>query len=332
MFKTIFKSFGRKLKRNKEQNQKPRRLADVIHRQLDRHYKVWSLGQITRTALLLFAILSVMLSSWAQNYADVLKDHHLAVIQISGDITSADGGTGYTAAKAFNAAIKDEKAAAILISVDSGGGSPTEGELLHQTIDSYVTSTGMANRKPVYVSIKGMCASACYYAISGADIIFAHHNSLVGSIGVRMDAYDVRELAKSIGVSKVTLSSGENKTLLDPFRGVTDGDREILMNTIVKPLHSKFISDIKASRDGKLKLDHPGIFSGMVYPGEQSIALGFVDEIKTAIEAEQHALDNTSATYIKVINKPSFSFSRMLQSAISDGIQGVFARQIQPDG
>lgn len=354
MLKTLKRLFKKVTGKQQAKDNRPLRTPDVLDKHLSKHFKVWSLNQITKTSLILFAILAAMLSSWVQNYSDVLKGKHVAIIKLEGEITTADGGSGYSAAKAFQEATKDEKAAAILIEVDSGGGSPTEGELLYSVIENYTNSAELSlksdgkeltalkktpdgtpvhtpapKRKPVYVSIRGMCASACYYAIAGADKIFTHKNSLIGSIGIRMDAYDVRELSKKLGVDKVVLSSGENKTILDPFRGVTEKDRELLQDTIIKPLYSEFISDIEKARDGKLLSDYPGIYSGMVFPGKKAIHIGFADEVKTTIEAEQYLIDNTSATYTRVVNNPPFSFSRMLQSSISGAIKTVLKDNVE---
>lgn len=356
MLGTVKRLFKKVTGKQPEKDKRPLRTAEVLDRHLSKHFKVWSLNQITKTSLILFAILAAMLSSWVQNYSDVLKGKHVAIIKLEGEITTADGGTGYSAAKAFQQAVKDEKAAAILIEVDSGGGSPTEGELLYSVIENYISSAELPpnpnkedtlatvqfeapdgrvvhfpapTRKPVYVSVRGMCASACYYAIAGADKIFTHKNSLIGSIGIRMDAYDVRELSEKLGVDKVTLSSGENKTILDPFRGVTEEDRDLLQNTIIKPLYSQFISDIETARDGKLLSDYPGIYSGMVFPGHKAIDIGFADEVKTTIEVEQYLIDNTQATYTRVVNNPPFSFSRMLQSSISGAVKAVLKDNIE---
>jgi len=306
---------------------RPKRLADVLDGNLRQVVRIWSIGQVAKTGLLLFAVTAMIFSSWADDFKDAIRDKHVAVIKIQGEINEANNGTGYAAAKAFKQAIKDDKSAAILFSVSSGGGSPTQGELLYTAINDYVSSAPIEKRKPVYVSIAGTCASACYYAMSPADSIFAHYNSLVGSIGVRMDAFDVRGLAEKLGVDRVTLASGENKTILDPFRGVSESDRDNLMREIIQPLYSKFVSDIVSARDGKLAVDNEQIFSGMVYPGAKGKTLGFVDDIKTTLQSEQYIIDNTDGSYVKVVNQPGFSFSRMLKSAFESAIEGALKEE-----
>lgn len=314
-------------KESKPVDTKPKRLADVLDGNLKQVVRIWSIGQVAKTGLLLFAVTAMIFSSWADDFKEAIRDKHVAVIKIQGEINEANNGTGYAAAKAFSQATEDEKAAAILFNVSSGGGSPTQGELLYTAIEEYVSSAPIEHRKPVYVSIAGTCASACYYAISPADQIFAHHNSLVGSIGVRMDAFDVRDLAEKLGIDRVTLASGDNKTILDPFRGVSESDRENLMNEIIKPLYSKFVSDIVSARDGKLATNDEQIFSGMVYPGLKGKTLGFVDDIKTTLQSEQYIIDSTPASYAKVVNQPGFSFSRMLKSAFEGAVESVLKEE-----
>lgn len=93
--------------------------------------------------------------------------------------------------------------------------------------------------------MKGICASACYYAVSPADAIYADSNALIGSIGVRMDHWNLSEIMSTVGVKNEPLTAGEFKDALDPFHPLSDSTREFMQKEILNTMHEKFITDVE---------------------------------------------------------------------------------------
>lgn len=324
-----FKFIKKILKKKQEpQTTRPKRLADVVDRHMGAMVKTWNITHITKTSLILFGIVMVIIMSWSERNLASLRANYVAQIVINGDYTDTKMGTGYTIAKEFQKAIDDPKATAIMFVVNSGGGSPVAGEQLYHAIKSYTDNAPLNERKPVYASIRSMCASSCYYSIAPVDVIVANRTSLVGSIGVRMSVMNFKELGDKLGVEQRLLTSGEHKAMLDPFSEVDPKGEALVQSEIIQPLFNIFVTDVVTARKGKLDRDNEILFSGFVWPGERAKELGFVDRIGTVLDVEAQLLKETGAKQVQVINKPSFSLSQMLQSATDNVLARLVNTQI----
>jgi protease-4 len=126
-----------------------------------------------------------------------------------------------------------------------------------------------------------MCASGGYYVASAADKIYADKASIVGSIGVRMDNFGFVDAMKKLGVERRTLTAGENKALFDPFSPVNETARTHLQ-TMLGAIHQQFIDAVKKGRGERLKVDTEGLFTGLIWTGDQARDIGLVDELASA--------------------------------------------------
>ncbi|TNF38810.1 MAG: S49 family peptidase, partial [Gammaproteobacteria bacterium] len=133
---------------------------------------------------------------------------------------------------------------------------------------------------PMYVVITDICASGGYYVAAAAERIYADQASIVGSIGMRMDSFGVVEAMKKLGIESRTLTAGENKALLDPF---TPADPEVTrhLQTLLGNIHDQFINAVKQGRGDRLK-EVEGLFSGLIWTGDQSVEIGLVDELASS--------------------------------------------------
>lgn len=234
----------------------------------------------------------------------------MSQIKLEGEMTDAGGGSGYNLAKEIQRADADENASAIMLIVNSGGGSPVQGETAYSFIKTY-TEKPLSERKPLYVSIQAVCASACYQAISPSDKIYAHKSSMVGSIGVRMDSWDFTGLAEKLGIKKQILTSVDKKVLIDPFKQLNDEDEQLLRDALMMPMHNNFVSAVLEARKNKLEND-PNLFNGMVWLGNDAYAKGFIDGISSTIEVENELMEITDTQNAKSVNAQGFSLSRLL--------------------
>jgi len=199
---------------------------------------------------------------------------HLAVIDIIGTIDSSDRSVNSEDTnKALKRAFEAKNSQAIVLNINSPGGSPVQSDEIWQEIRYYKQQYP---EKKVYALIGDMGASGAYYIASAADEIWVNPSSLVGSIGVIMPNYGVMGLAQKLGVEDRTLTSGDNKDILSMTKPVNPAQREHVQ-AVLDNVHSHFIAAVKEGRGKRLKSNDPAIFSGLFWSGEQAVKLGVAD-------------------------------------------------------
>ena len=169
------------------------------------------------------------------------------------------------------------KAKAVIIRSNSPGGSPVQSGYIYNEIKRLRKKHP---EKPVYAVITDICASGCYYAVAGADRIFASEGSIVGSIGVLMDGFGFVGTMKKFGAERRLMTAGKNKGMLDPFSPQNPGHNRHI-KTMLGEIHQQFIDVVKEGRGKALKKNRE-IFSGLFWTGETAIKLGLVDEFASA--------------------------------------------------
>lgn len=198
---------------------------------------------------------------------------HTAVVEIRGEIASgADASAEYVVA-AMRAAFEDEGARAVVLLINSPGGSPVQAGIINDEIKRLKA----IHKKPVYAVVEEACASAAYYIAAAADTIYVDKASIVGSIGVLMDGFGFTGLMDKLGVERRLLTAGENKGFLDPFSPQTEKQRAYAL-AMLEQIHKQFIDTVKAGRGKKLK-DSPELFSGLFWTGQQAIEMGLADQL-----------------------------------------------------
>lgn len=206
------------------------------------------------------------------------QDPHIAVIKIDGSISAgAKFGDGIRLSQAIKNAYENESAA-IIIEANSPGGSPVQAEIINATILDYLASHP---QKPIYFMITDVCASACLYIAAAVPKIYAHSNSIIGSIGVKLESFGVVELMNNIGVERRSYSAGDHKTLLDPFLAENESVKTHISNELLEPLFKEFKTAVTSGRGNKLSSDHR-VLSGLIWGGKQAKELGLIDDIESA--------------------------------------------------
>jgi protease-4 len=240
-----------------------------------------------------------------------LPKPHIALIRLNGAVTENSAtADGTLLSEALKKAMDDPLAQAVLIEANSPGGSPVQAEILHQTLMSMRDST----HKAIIFSIKEMCASACLYIASAADIVYAHRNSLVGSIGVRMDSWGFDKILQDFDVERRTFTAGKNKAFLDPFLPMNAESKQHLTNHILQPLYGEFKSALREGRGDKLDESNPDLFSGYIWSGNDAKTLGFVDEIKTTFEVREKLRADYQVEELRDYTQKKFSLKNLLTS------------------
>ncbi|SPL70944.1 signal peptide peptidase SppA [Acinetobacter stercoris] len=203
------------------------------------------------------------------------SDPHLAVVNIIGTIDSGKQSVNSDdTIKSLKKAFDAKSAKAVVLNINSPGGSPVQSDDIWQEI-RYLKSQNP--EKKVYAVIGDMGASGAYYIASSADEIWVNPSSLVGSIGVIMPNYGVSALAQKLGVEDRTMTSGTNKDILSMTKPINPEQRAHIQ-ALLDNVHDHFIDAVKEGRGKRLKSTDPAIFSGLFWTGEQAIKLGIADK------------------------------------------------------
>jgi protease-4 len=198
---------------------------------------------------------------------------HTAVVEIKGEIASGADASAELIVAALRAAFEDDGAQAVVLLINSPGGSPVQAGIINDEIKRLKTK----HKKPIYAVVEESCASAAYYIAVAADKIFVDKASIVGSIGVLMDGFGFTALMEKLGVERRLMTAGENKGFLDPFSPQTERQRAFAQ-TMLDQIHKQFIEAVKAGRGTRLK-ETPETFSGLFWSGQQAIEFGLADQL-----------------------------------------------------
>jgi len=199
----------------------------------------------------------------------------VAIVRVEGPITHSDdadsavGAVSGTVISDLRAAEADDTVKAIVLRVDSPGGTVTGSAQIHEVI--------AAMEKPVIVSMAGVAASGGYYVSAPADYIFARADTTTGSLGVVLTLYDVTELMEKIGVEVNSVTSGPNKTIGDPWETLTP-EQAVILQTFADEAYDGFVQVIVDGRHLSEE-DVRRMADGRIYSGSQALELGLVDEL-----------------------------------------------------
>ncbi len=196
---------------------------------------------------------------------------HTALVEIKGEIAGDSDASAEAIVSGLRSAFEDAAAKAIVLRVNSPGGSPVQAGIVHDELQRLKAKHG----KKVYAVVEEVCASAAYYVAAAADEIFVDRASIVGSIGVLIDGFGFVGTLEKLGIERRLLTAGENKGMLDPFS--PQNERQVAhAQAMIDEVHRQFIAAVKQGRGDRLK-DAPEMFSGLFWNGEQAIALGLAD-------------------------------------------------------
>jgi protease-4 len=230
----------------------------------------WGIFFKTIFFLYLVALLAIFLPKDFRSKTAIKE--HVAVIKIDGVIDSQAVANADDINKALRKAFESQHAEAVILQLNSPGGSPVQAGEIY---DEILRLRQKYPRKPIYGVISDACASGCYYVAAATDEIYANEASMVGSIGVMFNGFGFVDLLQKVGVERRLYTAGVNKGFLDPFEPVKPEDEDF-MKDLLDVVHMQFIAKIKLRRESKLSQDTE-LFSGLVWTGQQAIPLGLVD-------------------------------------------------------
>ncbi len=226
--------------------------------------------------ILIFLMFIAMLKpSHSSDYYKRSKPH-VAEISVYGTIAPGAKANAESIIDDLKDAFKSENVTAVMLLIDSPGGSPVQAGEVYDEI-TYLKSKHP--KIPVYAVCTDVCASGAYYIAAAADKIYADKASFVGSIGVLMNGFGFVDTLEKLGIQRRLMTSGKYKGFMDPFSPINKID-EAYMQKMLNIVHEQFIASVKAGRGSRLQQD-PNLFSGLVWTGQQALPLGLIDGIAT---------------------------------------------------
>ncbi len=225
-----------------------------------------------RLSWLLLALVVITLTVSSPVGGSSKSAPHTALIEVRGEIAADTEASAENLVSALKSAFEDHGAQAVVLRINSPGGSPVQAGIVNDEIHRLKA----LHNKPVYAVVEEMCASGAYYIAVAADEIYVDKASLVGSIGVLMDGFGFTGTMEKLGVERRLLTAGENKGMLDPFSPQNE-KHKAYAKAMIDQIHQQFIAVVKQGRGQRLK-ETPETFSGLFWNGEEAIKLGLADK------------------------------------------------------
>ena len=246
---------------------------------------------------------------------------HTALVKLEGEISERGKASAENINAALAAAFKDPDSVAVVLNINSPGGSPVQSARIYHEIKRLRKNY---QDKPIYVVVDELCASGGYYVAAAADKIFVDGSSLVGSIGVIYQGFGADKALEKLGIENRTVTAGENKAFMDPFAPMK-AEHKTHLEAMLADIHQQFIKAVKDGRGARLKENTPGLFSGLIWSGSKAIdnglvdGLGTVDSVARDLVKAEDLVDYTveENSFDKLAKRIGLSFGAGLIQAVS---------------
>lgn len=242
-------------------------------------------------------------------------NEYTAVINVAGVISADEQASADNIVSGLRAAFEDKAAKAVVLRINSPGGSPVQSGYVYDEINRL---RELHPDKKVYAVITDLGASAAYYIASAADEIYADKGSLVGSIGVVASGFGFVDAIDKLGVTRRVYTSGQHKGFLDPFLPPKAEETEFWQD-VLNTVHTQFINSVKEGRGDRLK-ENPKLFSGLVWSGEQAVTLGLVDGLGSTSYVAREVVGAEELVDFTPQENPIERFAKQLGTSIGLGI------------
>ncbi len=222
-------------------------------------------------------------------------------------------------------AARDEEIAAVVLRIDSPGGTVIASELLYREVLRHKRATG----RPVVAQMMGIAASGGYYVAMAADRVQAYPSTITGSIGVVAMGFNFSGLMQKLGVEYQTFTTGAFKDAGSPFRPMTETERAQIAS-VTQDLFEGFLDVVERGRPRLARAEIERLADGRIYSARQALAAGLIDaigELDEAVAAAKSAAGVAGESRLVVYRRPGeraenlFSASGPALSAEAAGAQ-----------
>ena len=232
----------------------------------------------------------------------------------------------------FQKASRDPHVKAVILRIDSPGGTVTASDRLYHRIREFRKKTGI----PVVAFFGDLGASGAYYAAMGSDEVWARPTSVVGSIGVMIANLGFEGLMKKVGVSDRTIASGPEKEMGSPLRTMTPEDRKIFEG-LVQDFYQKFLDVVEKNRRIKGK-KLSALADGRVFTASQAQKANLIDHIGYRSDLVRSLKQKLRLGHVKLVryqetgggSPPLLGMTSGGWSALSDGTLIALIRSLGP--
>jgi len=214
--------------------------------------------------------------------ADSWTSDRVAVIDVSGLLTNGRAsrllGEGDNPVSTFqeslDAAAKDRRVKAVILRINSPGGTVTASGLMYSAVQNFRSETG----KPVVMLMMDVAASGGYYLSCAGDHVIAHPTTVTASIGVILQTISFKPALSRIGIETLSYTSGPNKAAGSPLENVSESHREVLQS-MVDDFYKRFVTTVREARPNIDDATFARVTDGRAMSGDAAFEAGLVDEL-----------------------------------------------------
>ena len=246
--------------------------------------------------------------------------NYIGIVEVHGEIGPATEDSFSLSSSTYDHAglmsfvdemMEDSNNKAILLSLDTPGGTVYESDELYLKLMEYKEETG----RPIYAYMHSTAASGGYYIAMAADEIYANRNTITGSIGVIMAGMDLSALYEKIGVKEINIASGANKAMGSAGTPMTD-EQIAIFQAYVDESYDQFVDVVVEGRD----MDEATvreIADGRIYTAKQALELGLIDGISLSEDYKEKILAEFENAEFYVPEEITEDFMTMLFGKIN---------------
>jgi len=221
--------------------------------------------------------------------------------------------TSVAVAKALDEAAEDNTVKAVVLRVNSPGGSATASDVI------LAATKRVKAKKPLVVSMGDVAGSGGYYVACASDVIFADASTITGSIGVVGGKMATSDMWDKVGIRWKEYGRGANASILSTARPFTLEQRK-RMQAWMDEIYGVFKDHVTAIRGSRLKKPIDELAGGRVYTGQQALELGLIDKIGTLSDAIQYIAEQAKIEKYEIRVVPeSKNFIEQLLSSLTGG-------------
>ncbi len=195
----------------------------------------------------------------------------------------------------LQAARRDASVKAVLLRINSPGGSVTASDMLYEEIRRF-----RATGKPVVAMLMDLGTSGGYYVACACDEILAQRSTVTGSIGVIMQSVDVSGTLGKLGMVTEAIKSGPRKDAGSPFRPLEPEDRA-MFQAVIDDLYARFVDVVAAGRPGLDRAAVLAVADGRIYTARQALEAGLIDGVTTLPGAVEHLKQKAGIRRCRVV-------------------------------
>lgn len=249
---------------------------------------------------------SIKIEDYTENVAtstvNLDASDKIAIVYAQGEIANGEGDVNVIGEGSMRRALKeareDEDVKAIVLRVNSPGGSALTSDLIWRELEL------TKKVKPIVVSMGDYAASGGYYISCNANKIFAEENTITGSIGVFGMLPNLHQLANKIGINAEQIKTHENAQGYTPFEPIDDKYKGFATEG-VEHIYTTFVSRVAAGRK-MTTAQVDSIAQGRVWSGSEAIKIGLVDKIGGMEEAIKEAASLSKTKKYRTVNYPEY--------------------------